>query len=206
MKALAGKNLTLGARHPIRQSTLLFYLLLVCFLGQWILPQIFDLSFNGLEGENRPRTTLAKQLALYVVIYSPIQMAADLPRNYEANLKPFQFILDVTTDWQESIALAGEVGEFVTIARKAKDSDDWFLGTLTDENKRNVHVDLSFLDAGKKYEAQIYRDGNDANWQTKPYDIIIENKVVTSSDSLTLPLATSGGAAIRFKLLSASGE
>lgn len=169
-------------------------------------PGIFDLSFNGLEGENRPRTTLAKQLALYVVIYSPIQMAADLPRNYEANLKPFQFILDVTTDWQESIALAGEVGEFVTIARKAKDSDDWFLGTLTDENKRNVHVDLSFLDAGKKYEAQIYRDGNDANWQTKPYDIIIENKVVTSSDSLTLPLATSGGAAIRFKLLSASGE
>lgn len=129
------------------------------------------------------------------------ETAADLPRNYEANLKPFQFILDVTTDWQESIALAGEVGEFVTIARKAKDSDDWFLGTLTDENKRNVHVDLSFLDAGKKYEAQIYRDGNDANWQTKPYDIIIENKVVTSSDSLTLPLATSGGAAIRFKLL-----
>lgn len=164
-------------------------------------PGIFDLSFNGLDGENRPRTTLAKQLALYVVIYSPIQMAADLPRNYEANLEPFQFILDVPTDWQKSIAVAGEIGDFVAIARKDRDSEDWYLGALTDEEKRTIKIDLNFLEAGKQYEAQIYRDGANAEWQAKPYDITIEKKTVKRGDQLSLPLATSGGAAIRFKLL-----
>lgn len=164
-------------------------------------PGIFDMSFNGLEGENRPRTTLAKQLALYVVIYSPIQMAADLPRNYEANPEPFQFILDVPTDWHESVAVAGEVGEFVAFARKDRKSDDWYLGALTDEQSRDMSIELGFLEKGKKYEAQIYRDGKEANWKTKPYEMIIEKKVVTSKDKLELPLATSGGAAVRFKLI-----
>lgn len=162
-------------------------------------PGIFDLGFNGLDGENRPRTTLAKQLALYVVLYSPIQMAADLPENYLAKKDAFQFIQDVPTDWEESKAIAGEVGDFVVFARQQRDSKNWFVGALTDENKRDVTVDLSFLADGQTYTAEIYRDGKNANWETKPYDMIIESKTVTNKDKLVLPLATSGGAAIAFK-------
>ncbi|TDF39230.1 glycoside hydrolase family 97 protein [Alteromonadaceae bacterium M269] len=165
-------------------------------------PGIFDMGFNGLgDKTNRPQTTLAKQLALYVVLYSPIQMAADLPRNYEANLPAFQFIKDVPTDWQESIALAGEIGDYVAFARKEREGNDWYLGALTDENARELTLELDFLDKGKRYEAQIYRDGKDAEWADNPYDMIIEQKKVSAKDSLTLPLATSGGVAIRFKAL-----
>jgi alpha-glucosidase len=170
-------------------------------------PGIFNMGFNGL-GENssskitnRPQTTLAKQLALYVVLYSPIQMAADLPRNYEANLPAFQFIRDVPTDWQQSKAIAGEVGEYVAFARQDRNSDNWYLGALTDENARTLTLPLTFLDKSKHYQAQIYRDGNNAEWQNNPYEIIIEQKTVTANDSLTLHLATSGGVAIRFKTL-----
>lgn len=165
-------------------------------------PGIFDLSFNGLgDDTNRPQTTLAKQLALYVVLYSPIQMAADLPRNYEANMPAFQFIRDVPTDWQESKAIAGEVGDYVVFARKERNGEDWYLGALTDEKARTVEVDLSFLDVGKKYQAQIYRDGENAEWINKPYELTIENKAVNSKSTLSLPMATSGGVAIRFKAL-----
>lgn len=162
-------------------------------------PGIFNLGFQGLEAENRVRTTLAKQLALYVVLYSPIQMAADLIEHYQQNLPAFQFILDVPTDWQESIAVAGEVGDYSVIARQQKDSSDWFLGAITDESARTVVVPLNFLEEGKHYEAQIYRDGENANWQTNPYELTIEQKNVTSKDSLKLNMATSGGVAIRFK-------
>ncbi len=163
-------------------------------------PGIFNLGFNGLGSDkNRPQTTLAKQLALYVVLYSPIQMAADLPRNYEANLPAFQFITDVTTDWQQSIALDGEIGEYVIYARQAKNSEDWFVGGLTDENARDINIDLSFLTKNKQYVAQIYRDGKDADWIKNPYDMIIEEKPVTAKTKLVIPLATSGGVAIRLK-------
>jgi len=165
-------------------------------------PGIFDMSFNGLGSDtNRPQTTLAKQLALYVVLYSPIQMAADLPKNYQANMPAFQFIKDVPTDWHESIAIAGEVGDYVAFARQERDGSDWFVGALTDENAREITLKLDFLEQGKRYQAQIYRDGKKAEWVNNPYDLIIENKAVKSSDSITLPLATSGGAAIRFKAL-----
>jgi len=165
-------------------------------------PGIFDLSFNGLgDKSNRPQTTLAKQLALYVVLYSPIQMAADLPRNYEANLPAFQFILDVPTDWHESKAIAGEVGEYVVFARQERNGNDWFLGALTDEKAREVTISLEFLAKGKYYQAQIYRDGENAEWVNNPYEMIIENKEVSAKDSLTLKLATSGGTAIRFMAL-----
>ncbi|NQZ23384.1 MAG: glycoside hydrolase family 97 protein [Colwellia sp.] len=165
-------------------------------------PGIFNLGFNGLGADtNRPQTTLAKQLALYVVLYSPIQMAADLPRNYEANLAAFQFIKDVPTDWQESKAIAGEVGDFVVFARKERNGNDWFVGALTDENARELTLKLDFLEANKRYEAQIYRDGKKANWIDNPYEMIIEQKEVTAKDILQLPLATSGGVAIRFKAL-----
>lgn len=165
-------------------------------------PGIFNLSFNGLGKEsNRPQTTLAKQLALYVVLYSPIQMAADLPRNYLANLAAFQFIVDVPTDWQKSQAIAGEVGDFVVFARQERDGDDWYLGGLTDEKARDFTIKLDFLAEGKDYQAQIYRDGDNAEWKNNPYEMIIEQKIVTVKDTLSLALATSGGVAIRFKAL-----
>lgn len=164
-------------------------------------PGIFNLAYKGLDAENRVQTTLAKQLALYVVLYSPIQMVADLPEHYDAHPNAFQFIKDVPTDWAQSKALQGEVGDFVVFARQDKHSDDWYLGALTDEQPRSISVKLDFLPAGKRFSAQIYRDGTDADWRTKPYQMIIEQQNVTASDSLTLPLASSGGAAIRFKAL-----
>ena len=170
-------------------------------------PGIFDMSFNGLGADtNRPQTTLAKQLALYVVMYSPIQMAADLPRNYLAKPDAFQFIQDVPTDWQQSIALQGEVGDYVVFARKERKRDqysgnDWYLGAVTDEKARTLEVKLDFLDKGKKFEAQIYRDGDKAEWVNNPYDLKVEKRIVTADDKLTLKLATSGGTAIRFKAM-----
>ncbi|WP_076537824.1 glycoside hydrolase family 97 protein [Shewanella sp. UCD-KL21] len=164
-------------------------------------PGIFNLAPQGLDAVNRVQTTLTKQLALYVVLYSPIQMAADLPRNYVERLDAFQFIQDVPTDWSESIAVAGEVGDFVAFARKDRRSDDWYLGALTDEQARSFDVELSFLDKNRQYEAQIYRDGAKANWETNPYDYVIETQNVTANDTLGLNLAKSGGTAIRFKAL-----
>lgn len=165
-------------------------------------PGTFNMGFKGLDEKNdRPQTTLAKQLALYVVLYSPIQMASDLPRNYEANLPAFQFIRDVPTDWQQSKAIAGEVGKYVAFARQERASDDWYLGALTNEQARELTLPLHFLDMNKRYQAQIYRDGEKANWIENPYEMIIEQKEVTAMDTLKLPLATSGGVAIRFKAL-----
>lgn len=170
-------------------------------------PGIFDMGFNGLgDDTNRPQTTLAKQLALYVVLYSPIQMAADLPKNYLAKPDAFQFIQDVPTDWQQSIALDGEVGDFIVFARKERKRDkysgnDWYLGAVTDEKARTIEVKLDFLEKGKKFEAHIYQDGKNAEWKNSPYDLDIEKRVVSANDKLTLKLATSGGTAIRFKAL-----
>ncbi|NMH64076.1 glycoside hydrolase family 97 protein [Shewanella salipaludis] len=172
-------------------------------------PGIFDLAPKGLDAITRVQTTLTKQLALYVVLYSPIQMAADLPRNYEKHPDAFQFIRDVPSDWSESIALDGEVGDFVVIARKERarkqrageNQGDWYLGALTDESPRELTVKLDFLDKGKRYQAQIYRDGAKADWKTNPYDYVVETKEVGAKDSLQLKLASSGGTAIRFKAL-----
>ncbi|MCC2615496.1 glycoside hydrolase family 97 protein [Aestuariibacter halophilus] len=161
-------------------------------------PGIFNLAYEGLDAENRVQTTLAKQLALYVVLYSPIQMAADLPEHYDAHPEAFQFIKDVPTDWEESIALQGEVGDFVVFARQARDSDDWYLGAITDEQARQLQVPLDFLPPGKSFQAQLYLDGENADWLTQPYDMQISRQTVSASDTLTLPLATSGGAAVRF--------
>lgn len=169
-------------------------------------PGIFNLAPYGLEAENRVRSTLAKEIALYVVLYSPIQMAADLIENYlepdGKTIKPaFQFILDVPTDWETSKALAGEVGDYVVFARKQRNAQDWFVGAITDEHPREISFSLNFLDKEKKYEAQIYRDGDKAEWKLKPYDMVIEKKIVTADDVLKFKLGASGGAAIRFKAL-----
>ncbi|MEL6823939.1 MAG: glycoside hydrolase family 97 C-terminal domain-containing protein, partial [Calditrichota bacterium] len=138
------------------------------------------------------------QLALYVIIYSPIQMAADLPANYEANLPPFQFIKDVPADWQETVVLNADIANYLTIARKSRVNEEWFLGSITDHEGRALSVELSFLDSEKKYVAQIYRDGDDADWKTNPYQITIEERLVDSIDVLRLFLAAGGGQAIRF--------
>jgi len=161
-------------------------------------PGIFDLLFEKEKPDNRIPTTLAKQLSLYVVLYSPIQMAADLPENYEKRPDAFQFIKDVPTDWEYSRALNGEIGDFVTIARKDRHSDDWYLGSLTDEKARTLEVSLNFLKPGISYVAQIYKDGDKGDWQTNPYDLVIEEKLVTAQNILSLNLVPGGGQAMRF--------
>jgi hypothetical protein len=158
-------------------------------------PGIFDLKFDEYQEENQVNTTLAKQLALYVVIYSPVQMAADLPENYEDN-PAFQFIRDVGVDWDESHVLNGEIGEYITIARKEKGTDNWFIGSITDENERSLEIDLDFLDKDKTYNAVIYKDGEDAHWDDNPLSLEIVEKEINSETSLNIELAPGGGQAI----------
>ncbi|MDB5471623.1 MAG: alpha-glucosidase [Caulobacter sp.] len=163
-------------------------------------PGIFDLTYKD-KVEERVQSTLAVQLAEYVVIYSPVHMAADLPENYAKRPDAFQFIKDVPTDWETSHTLAGEIGDYVVVARQQRGAADWYLGAITDENARIVTVKLDFLARGKRYEAQIYRDGPGADYRTAPYPLVIEKKIVTARDSLTLAMAPGGGQAIRFKAL-----
>lgn len=162
-------------------------------------PGIFGMNTRSPTGV---ATTWAKQLALYVTIYSPIQMAADLLENYEANPGPFQFIKDVAVDWDDTRVLNGEVGDFVTIARKERGTREWFLGSITDENPRVLEASLSFLEPGVRYRAEIYRDGANADYRDADgrsrTDIVIEQREVTSAETLTLQLAPGGGQAIRF--------
>lgn len=156
------------------------------------------LSLEGKGGEPID-STLAKQLAQYVVLYSPIQMAADLPENYAKYPGAFQFIKDVAVDWTDTRVLNGEVGDYVTVVRKAKGSGEWFLGAVTDAVARTVEVKLDFLESGKTFEAQIYRDGEGADYRTaKRHAIVIEKKTVKRGDTLSLWMGPGGGAAIRF--------
>ena len=158
-------------------------------------PGVFGMETRAPDGV---ATTWAKQLALYVVIYSPLQMAADLLENYEANPGPFQFIKDVAVDWEHSRVLNGEVGDYVTIARKDRRSDEWFLGAVTDEHGRVLSAPLNFLEAGRRYRAEIYRDAPDAHWRTNREAIVMETREVAASDMLELRLAPGGGQAVRF--------
>ena len=160
-------------------------------------PGIFDIKFDKYKKENQVNTTLVHQLAIYVVIYSPMQMAADLPENYEGH-PAFQFVRDVGVDWDTSIVLSGEIGEFITIARKERNTDRWFLGSITDENERVIDLSLNFLDQGKEYTATIYSDAEDSHWDKNPTAYKIENKTVSTSDTLILKLAPGGGTAISF--------
>lgn len=163
-------------------------------------PMDYTPGILSLEGRGQPlQSTLARQLALYVVLYSPVQMAADLPEHYEQHRDAFRFIEDVAVDWSETHVLNGEVGDYVTIARKARHGDDWFLGAITDEHGRALPVSLSFLAPGKRYVAEIYRDGDGADFHgDKRFRFARETREVTSADSLTLRLAPGGGEAIRF--------
>ncbi len=158
------------------------------------------LSLMG-KGDTPILSTLAKQLALYVVIYSPIQMAADLPENYEANPKAFQFIKDVAVDWDDTRMLAGEVGDLAVFARKQRGSPNWFLGAVGDEQERHFDVALDFLEPGRRYRAEIYRDAADADYRTNARAMVIEQRTVTAKDRMAMRLAPGGGAAVRFVAL-----
>lgn len=158
-------------------------------------PGIFDIKFDQYQPDNQVNTTLAQQLALYVILYSPVQMAADLPENYEGH-PAFQFIRDVGVDWDESHVLNGEIGEYITIARKEKGTGNWFLGSITDENERTLEVSLNFLDPGTTYNAVIYKDGEDAHWDDNPLSYEITEMEVTSDTVLEIELAPGGGQAI----------
>jgi hypothetical protein len=160
-------------------------------------PGIFKLKGYAPGVPDRSvHTTLAKQLALYVTLYSPVEMAADLPENYEAKPDAFQFIKDVPVDWDDTKILEAEPGDFITIARKGKGTNNWFMGAITDENARSTTLLLNFLEKGKKYKAVIYEDGPGANWKTNPEAYSIRTVTVDSNTRLKLSLAAGGGTAI----------
>ena len=164
-------------------------------------PGIFEIkmSFYDKSKTEQVHTTLAKQLALYVTMYSPLQMAADLPENYEKYNDAFQFIKDVAADWDESKYLEAEPGDYLTVVRKAKGKETWFLGAITDENARKSEIKLDFLDKGQKYKAIIYEDAKDAHWQKNPIAYKIRTLEVTNKSKINLNLAPGGGTAISFE-------
>lgn len=160
-------------------------------------PGIFKFDYKKHRPNNRVPSTLANQLALYVTLYSPLQMAADLPENYEG--KPaFKFIDDVPTDWSDSKTLAGEIGQYLIMARQDKHSSDWYLGAITNEEARMLPVDLSFLEPAAQYRAEIYRDAANADWRDNPEAIEIVSQTVSRDTVLSLDLKPGGGTAIRF--------
>ncbi len=148
------------------------------------------------ENKSYVRTTLVGQLALYLVMYSPLQMAADLPENYAKYMDAFQFIKDVAVDWDDSKYLEAEPGDYITVARKAKGTDNWFVGGKCDENGHKTTVKLDFLDKGKKYECTIYADAKDAHYEKNPKAYTITKKTVKKGDTIKLTEAPGGGFAV----------
>lgn len=164
-------------------------------------PGIFQIDLNQFDQKKKERvhSTVAKQLALYVTLYSPIQMAADLPENYEKRADVFQFIRDVPTDWSDTKILNAAVGDYVTIARRQKHSENWFIGSMTDETPRQFTAKLDFLEAGKTYEATIYEDGKGADYMKNPYPVNIRTVKVQKGSELNINLAAGGGFAASIK-------
>ncbi|MGL5317633.1 MAG: glycoside hydrolase family 97 protein [Bacteroidales bacterium] len=163
-------------------------------------PGIFegDLSVYG-DNKAKLSTTLVKQLALYVTMYSPLQMAADLIENYRKYPDAFEFIKEVAVDWDKTEILEAEPGDYITIARKAKGKNEWFIGGITDENSRTTNINFSFLPKGKTFEATIYADGKDADWQKNPKSYRIFKQKITHKSILKQKLAPGGGVAISLK-------
>lgn len=162
-------------------------------------PGIFepDMSKLNPDSDEKMEFTLANQLALYVTMYSPFQMVSDIPENYMRFPDAFQFIKDVPVEWSKSVYLEAEPAEYVTIARKDKNSDDWFIGSTSGRNSRISEISLDFLDPNRKYIATIYADGKDADFRSNPQCYRIYDKNVTSKSKLKIPVAASGGYAIR---------
>ena len=161
-------------------------------------PGIFDTKLNFLDNDNKGwvHTTLAKQLALYLTMYSPLQMAADLPENYENHMDAFQFIKDVPVDWDDSKYLEAEPGDYITVARKEKGTNNWFVGGITDENARTSNITLDFLDPDKVYVATLYADGKDADYDLNPTSYQIRKGLVNNKTKMSVKQARSGGYAI----------
>ena len=164
-------------------------------------PGIFQTRINAYNPDNNSfvHTTLTKQLALYVTLYSPLQMAADLPETYNKFLDAFQFIKDVAVDWDDTYVLEAEPGDYVTIARKAKGKNEWFVGGISDENPRTANVSFEYLPKGKTYTATIHADGKDASYDKNPQSYTIKTIKVTSKTTLKQPIAPGGGFAISIK-------
>lgn len=161
-------------------------------------PGILDLFYEEYQPHNRVNTTIAKMLAYYVIIYSPLQMAADLPENYE-NQPAFQFICDVPVDWHITRVLHAKIGDYLTIVRQDRHSPDWYLGSITDESRRTLKTQLDFLPADQVYVAEIYADAPEADWQTNPLAITISKALVTNQTIFIMNLAPGGGQAVRFR-------
>ncbi len=163
-------------------------------------PGIFNIKLDPYKKENQVNTTLAQQLALYVVIYSPLQMAADLPEYYVGH-PAFQFIRDVGVDWEQSIVLNGEVGQYVSIVREERETGNWFLGSITNHESRELIIKTDFLDPDKQYKVTLYADGPDAHWDVNPTDYIIKDLTIDHNSELTLKLMQGGGAAVSFMVV-----
>ena len=161
-------------------------------------PGIFDtkLDFMGDRPHGQVQTTLVKQMALYVTLYSPLQMAADLVENYEKHMDAFQFIKDVAVDWDDSKYIEAEPGDYITVARKAKGTGNWFVGGITDENARVANFTLDFLEPGKQYVATLYADGKDADYKDNPTSYQIKKGLVTHKTRISVREARSGGFAL----------
>ncbi len=188
--------------NPPEHETILFFTRMLSGPFDFT-PGVFDLTLASAgtprtPEQPRPRTTLAKQLALYVVLYSPLHMASDLPENYEGQ-PAFQFIRDVAVDWEDTRVLAGEIGDYVVVARQERGDDDWFVGAITDEEARTLEIPLWFLPPGRRYLAEIYADGPGAHWRDDPYPVEISSRPVDARTRLTLRLAPGGGQAIRIR-------
>jgi hypothetical protein len=161
-------------------------------------PGIFQTDLDAYRKGNSTHSTLANQLALYVTIYSPVQMAADLPEHYRNN-PAFQFIRDIPTDWEDSKLLAGKIGDYIVMARKSRSTGDWFVGAITDENAREIDVTLDFLPEGESFTAQIYADEEDAHYVSNPMAVQLDSIEVINGQTLKMKLAAGGGQAIRIK-------
>lgn len=163
-------------------------------------PGIFKMDFSTFAPGNHEhkRATVANQLALYLTMYSPLQMAADLPEHYAEKMDAFQFIKDVPVDWETTIVPDAVIGDYVVTVRQDRNSPDWYLGAITDEQPRELDVKLDFLEPGAEYTAQIYADAPDADWESNPTAYTVSEQTVKSTDTLPLKLAAGGGTAIRF--------
>jgi len=189
--------------NPPEHETILFFTRMLSGPMDFT-PGVFDILIASTDGTPRPpeaarvRTTLAKQLALYVVLYSPMQMAADLPENYEGQ-PAFQFIKDVAVDWEETRVLEGRIGDYVVVARQKRGGPDWFIGAITDEEARTFEVPLAFLPAGQHFVAEIYADGEGAHWLHDPFPMSISSRPVDAGSTLRMQLAPGGGQAVRIR-------
>ena len=154
-------------------------------------------SLRG-RGDTPIPSTLARQLAQYVVIWSPIQMVPDLPEHYAKAPDALRFIREVAVDWEDTRVLAGDVGDYAVVARQARGGGDWFVGAVTDAQGRLLDVPLSFLAPGRTYEARIWRDGDRAHYLREPHAMVVETRRVTAADVLALRLAAGGGQAVHF--------